>query len=132
MIQKIEGREVKTIYGNLLDGLGFYRHRPGKAPYICLDNSLLEDDRNGWKHQAVYDVLLEYHRSLPLDSIYRSFVIVKYYEDLVPAPEPAEVAVEVPETKEPQPEIIIIGRAIRVWRFMQDGDKVRIIGKAAS
>jgi hypothetical protein len=131
MIQKIEGREVKTIYGNLLDGLGFYRHRPGKAPYICLDNSLLDGD-NGWKHQAVYDVLLEYHRSLPLDSIYRSFVIVKYYEDLVPAPVPAAVVVEVPEMKEPQPEIIIIGRAIRVWRFMQDGDKVRIIGKAAS
>jgi hypothetical protein len=131
MIQKIEGREVKTIYGNLLDGLGFYRHRPGKAPYICLDNSLLNGDNEG-KQQAVYDVLLEYHRSLPLDSIYRSFVIVKYYEDLVPAPEPAVVEVEVPETKEPQPEIIIIGRAIRVWRFMQDGDKVRIIGKAAS
>jgi hypothetical protein len=88
--------------------------------------------RNGWKHQAVYDVLLEYHRSLPLDSIYRSFVIVKYYEDLVPAPVPVVVEVEVPEMKEPQPEIIIIGRAIRVWRFMQDGDKVRIIGKAAS
>jgi hypothetical protein len=131
MLQKIESREVKTIYIDLLDGLGYYCNRPGKAPYICLDNSLLNGDNEG-KQQAVFDVLLEYHRSLPLDSIYRSFVIVKYYEDLVPAPVPAAVVVEVPEMKEPQPEIIIIGRAIRVWQFLQDGDKVRIIGKAAS
>lgn len=98
MIQKIESDEVKTIYGNISDDLGYYRHRPGMPPYICLDSSLLEGSEEA--HQTVYNVLLEHHRSIPINSIFRSFIMVKYYKDLTPLTEPLE------------PELVIFGRAM--------------------
>jgi hypothetical protein len=142
MIHKIQSAEVKTIYLDLIWGSGYYRHRPGKPPYICLGNSLLENGSEG-KHQEVFNVLLEYHRSIPVDSIYRSFVIVRYYEDLVPAPAPVPEPAPEPVFEQPllapvleeddKPEIIVIGRAIRhrefvFYEFIHPAPEPHIIG----
>jgi hypothetical protein len=100
MQKKIEDAEVETVYIDLLDGYGFYCARPGEDAFICLDNSLLEAEDDSF-HQEVHRVLLEHHRSIPMDSIYRLFTLVTYYEDLAPVEE----------------EVIIVGRAIRQWNF---------------
>lgn len=100
MQNKIECAEVITVYIDLLDGYGYYCARPGEAPFICLDNSLLNAEDDAF-HQEVHRRLLEYHRSVPMDSIYRLFTLVTYYEDLAQVEE----------------EVIIVGRAIRQWNF---------------
>lgn len=111
--KRIESAEVKTVYLDLLDGYGYYCSRPDKAPFICLDNSLLNAEDDAF-HQEVHRALLEYHRSVPEDSIYRLFTLVKYYEDLQPVEE----------------EIFIIGRAVRKWNFTfyQFSQEPHIIG----
>jgi hypothetical protein len=118
-LAKIEHGALIPIYGDTGESVGFYRILPGYPSYICLNEKLLEGSEE--THQFVYQTLVDYHNSIPLDSRQRVFKHVRYFEELKRLP-----------VAEPQPEIIIIGRAIRVWRFMQDGDKVRIIGKAAS
>jgi hypothetical protein len=119
MQEKIECAEVITVYIDLLDGFGYYCAQPGESPFICLDNSLLNADDETF-HQEVHRVLLEHHRSIPADSIYRLFTLVRYYEDLAPAPAPAPV----------KEEVIIVGRAIRQWNFTyyEFNQNPRVIG----
>jgi hypothetical protein len=122
MTQKIESTEVKTIYGSLSDGLGLYCSRPGKASYVCLDSSLLEIDET--TQQEVFKVLLDYHRSIPEQSIYRYFLIVKYYEDL----RPVETAIAKTPAPEPLPEQISTIRRSRLWRIARSDVPAHIVG----
>jgi hypothetical protein len=113
MQKKIDNVEVETVYIDLLDGYGYYCSRHGEAPFICLGNALLNAEDDAF-HQEVHRRLLEYHRSIPMDSIYRLFTLVTYYEDLAPVEE----------------EVIIVGRAIRQWNFTfyEFNQEPRVIG----
>lgn len=116
---RLSSEEIKIVYLDLTDSYGFYRSRPGKQPFICLSESLLEESQKPL-HLNVYRVLLDYHRELPSGSSYKLFPMLRYYEQLVP-PE------ALPMT---EPGLEYVGRAMRRWKFMQY-DESRVIGKAA-
>lgn len=86
-LNKLESSEIKIVYLYLAKSFGFYRIRPGKDPYICLSTKLLEGSEEF--HRKVYRLLLEQHRAIPDNSIYRAFPMHKHVEELMP---PEEVA----------------------------------------
>jgi hypothetical protein len=108
MLKKIESDEITIVYLDLSNNFGFYRAVPGKEPYICLNEKLLKGGEG--VHLTVYRVLLDYFRAIPLDSPYRLFPMVRYFEELIPLnqDEFKEVA---------EPDLIFIGRATRRWSY---------------
>jgi hypothetical protein len=83
-LKRIVGKEIAVVYLDLNENFGFYRIKPGKEPYICLDEKLLEGSQG--VYLTVYQTLLNYHRAIPADSIYRCFPMVRYFEELIPLP----------------------------------------------
>jgi nitrate reductase beta subunit len=71
---------------------------------------------------TVYQTLLNYHRAIPADSIYRCFPMVRYFEELIPLSK--EDFTEVAEC-----EIIFLGRATRRWHYpVYLPENFRVIG----
>jgi hypothetical protein len=103
-LKKIERGEIRVIYLNLNNNFGFYRVRPGKEPYICLDTKLLDGSEG--VHLTVYRMLLDYHKAIPANSPYRLFPITRYFEELIPLSQKGFTEIM-------EPEIIIFARAIR-------------------
>jgi hypothetical protein len=117
-IKKIVSGDIKVVYHDLVDTFGFYRIRQGKEPFICLSNELLSED-NESAHLNVFKMLLQVHKSIPLDSPYRLYPLRKYFEELVEEIIPAA-----------EPEIVFVGRAFRLWKFhLANNEPIRVIGK---
>jgi hypothetical protein len=110
---------ISVYYMDLISDFGFYRSKPDDTPYICLNKSLLEGDDDF--HFVVYQTLLNYHNSL--DTWQRLVPLVRYFKCLMP--DWKELLFE---EKPLEPEIIIIGRAIRLWRFLPQDEQARVIG----
>lgn len=129
-LNKIERGEIRVVYLELDDNFGFYRVRPGKEPFIALNEKLLEGGEN--VHLTVYRTLLEYHHSIPLDSMYRCFPLTRFFKELIPltSEEFIELTVTASATEPgPGPEIIIFARAPRQWHFpIYLPDNFRMIG----
>jgi hypothetical protein len=121
-IEKIVSGDIKIVYHDLVDTFGFYRIRQGKEPFICLSNELLLEDKEPL-HLNVFKMLLQVHNSIPADSPYRLYPLRKYFEELIED--------DTAPAAEQGPEIIIIGRAIRLWRFLPDDEQARVIGRLA-
>lgn len=109
----IERKDIAVVYLDLDDNFGFYRIRPGLEPFICLNERLLEGGEA--IHLTVFRTLYEYHKSIPLDSIYRCFPLTRYFKELIPltADEFTEITTDAPTGTEP--EIVIFARSYRRW-----------------
>jgi hypothetical protein len=121
VLSKIEHGILIPRYADTGNSQGFYCILPGYPSYVCLNESLLEGSEE--VHQLVYKVLIDYHKSIPVDSKIRVFELVRYFEELGVLPIVAGQLI-----LEPLPEIVFIGRAFRPWRFTPNNDRVRIIG----
>lgn len=115
VLKRLVSKEIKIVYLDLLDTFGYYRTRPGKEPYVCLSNALLAD-RYSQLYQSVFNTFLGLYRAGQVD---HSEQVTVYYESLVPV-----IGMPLPE-----PEIIFIGRAMRLWRF-QPREETHVIGRA--
>ena len=118
---QIRCNEVELVYAELKSNLGFYRAIPGQEPYICLSEKLLEGSQG--VHLNVFQMLLNYHRSIPLDSCFRLFEITRYFEELIPVPAQEPVAVKSPH------EIEVFARAYRQWRYVYKPDGYNLVGR---
>lgn len=121
VLAKIERGVLIPFYADTGNSRGFYCILPGYPSYVCLNENLLEGSEE--VHRLVYQVLIDYHLSVPPDSKIRVFELVRYFEELGELPIVASQLI-----LEPLPEIIFIGRAFRPWRFTPNDDRVRIIG----
>jgi hypothetical protein len=108
-LTKIQSSKIVLVYCDLAENYGYYRIRTGKQPYICLSNKLLEGSEG--VHYQVYQTLLNYHEAIPLDSPYRLFPMVRYFEELIPLDQKDFAELEV------EPDLIFIGRASRRWSY---------------
>lgn len=114
VLKRFVSKEIKVVYLDLIDTYGFCRTRPGKEPFICLSN-VLRVDRYSQLHRSVFNTFLGLYRAGQVDHSKQTTV---YYEQLVP-PEGIPL---------PEPELEVIGRAIRRWKITQY-DEARVIGK---
>lgn len=120
---------IELIYAELGESFGYYRARPGKAPYICLNSRLLEGSEA--VRLNVYRYLLDFHHHIPPDSPYRLFPITRHFEEIIPEQAPQTTpAIEKSKIISFMPEVIFIGNAIRVWRVMPESStSMRLIGR---
>ena len=88
-LNRIEVGSLVPIYAELKYHSGFYRIRPGKEAYICLNQRLLEGTEE--VHLNVYQKLLDYHKAIPEDSPYRLFPMTRYFEELLPTEPPLKI-----------------------------------------
>jgi hypothetical protein len=117
ILPKIKQGALVPYYAQTGNSSGYYRILPGYPSYICLNEILLEGSEE--THQFIYQTLIDYHNSIPLDSKLRVFELTRYFEEL-----------EILQVAELPP--IIIGRAMRRWRFSMEGERVRVVGDIIS
>jgi len=115
--KRITNNEIKVIYTELSNTFGFYRIRQGKAPFICLSNSLLDEGQEP-VHRNVYRMLAELHNSIPTDSVYRLYPMRTYFEELVPDEE---------VNSNNGPDLTIVGRPMRQWNYMPVAKGLRVV-----
>jgi hypothetical protein len=96
-------------------GYGAYFNIPPHPPQIHLNRLLLLQNKDCTLLDMVYQALLDYHRSIPLDSFERVRPFIRYYEEL----QPVEVeAPALPRFKHPhlhsqaRGNLYIVGRAM--------------------
>jgi hypothetical protein len=110
--------DFPPIFADLGKSLGVYVVEQSVEPVILLNSQLEGVDLS--LAQAVHDALYRFHESL--EEVYKLFPLKVYYEDLI--------EVETPLALEPEPEIIFVGRAFRLWKFhLANNEPIRVIGK---
>lgn len=111
--------DFPPIWTDLGDSLGLYKVELGLEPLILLNSKLEGNDLT--IAQGVYNTLFSFHERL--NDSYKLYPLKVYYEDLVP--------VEALPRPEVGPEIVFIGRAFRLWRFIPDIERIRVVGRAS-
>jgi hypothetical protein len=110
--------DFPPIFVELGNSLGVYVVEQNVEPVILLNSQLEDTDLS--LAQIVHDRLYGFHSSL--EEVYKLFPLRVYYEDLIPLE-----AVPMPE-----PEVIFVGRAMRLWRFSMENERVRVVGDIIS